>query len=151
MLISKKRIEETYNLQAENYKGSRQVAKLLLRDMQIPPNPTGLGIGCGDGVTTFELYDQCGKQGKVIGVDISQKMVEKAFENGRRLGYEDVRFMKMDAESLDFPDNMFDIVMSLFTFQFLPDKLKGFKGNVQSLEARRPSGPLLPNRERVSV
>jgi ubiquinone/menaquinone biosynthesis C-methylase UbiE len=139
MSIDKRRIEESYDTQAETYKGSRQLVKMLLRDVQIPPNPSGLDIGCGPGDTTFELYDQCGRRGRVIGVDISQKMVEKAFQNGRDLGYSDVQFVKMDAESLDFKDDTFDVVICIFTFQFFPDKMKALKEMYRVL---RPGGYL---------
>lgn len=137
--INKKRIEESYNFQAENYRGSKQIAELLLRDMQIPSNPIGLDIGCGDGVTTFALYENCNKQGQIYGLDISQRMVEKASENKRKLGYNDINFIKGDAESLNFPDNMFDVVISLYTFQFFPDKLKALKEMYRVL---RPGGRL---------
>jgi SAM-dependent methyltransferase len=51
-------------------------------------------------------------------------MIDKSIENQRREGYSGIRFMKMDAESLDFPDEMFDVVITLFTLQFIPDKLR---------------------------
>lgn len=127
MSIDKRRIEESYDAQAETYKGSRQLVKMLLRDTKIPLNPSGLDIGCGPGDTTFELYDICGRKGRVIGVDISQKMVEKASQNGKDSGYGDVQFVKMDAESLEYEDEEFDIVICVFTFQFFPDKVKALK------------------------
>ncbi len=125
--IDKKRIEESYDLHAENYQGWKEAAKILLRDIKIPINPTGLDIGCGDGLTTIGLYEYCNKQGQIYGVDISQKMIDKAHEMQRQLGYDSIRFSKGDAESLDFPSNMFDVLISTFTFQFFPDKLKALR------------------------
>lgn len=127
MPIDKRRIEESYNLQADDYRGGKAVANLLLRDMQIPRDPVGLDIGCGPGVTTIALYEKCGLQGKVYGLDISQRMVDRAIENGKKLGYDDLIFVKGDAESLGFPDDMFDVVISLYAFQFFPDKPKALK------------------------
>ena len=54
-------------------------------------------------------------------------MVEKASQNGKDLGYDDVLFVKMDAESLDYEDESFDVVTCIFTFQFFPDKLKALR------------------------
>jgi ubiquinone/menaquinone biosynthesis C-methylase UbiE len=125
--IDKKRIEESYDLQAENYRGWREAAKQLLRDIKIPDNPTGLDIGSGDGQTTIGLYEHYNKQGTIYGVDLSQKMVDKANEAKKKLGYDSIQFIKGDAESLDFPNNMFDVVISTFTFQFFPDKLKALR------------------------
>ncbi|MCX6655208.1 MAG: methyltransferase domain-containing protein [Candidatus Bathyarchaeota archaeon] len=139
MSINKKRIEDSYDQQAETYQGSTGLAKLLLRDIKFPHNPSGLDIGCGNGVATFELYDLLGGQGRVIGVDISQKMIQKASQSGRALGYENVQFMKMDAESLEFADKTFDVVMSLFTYQFFPDKMKALKEMYRVL---KPGGHL---------
>jgi ubiquinone/menaquinone biosynthesis C-methylase UbiE len=125
--INKKRIEESYDLQAENYKGAKQIAYLLIRDLQIPKNSVCLDIGCGDGLTTAALYEHCQKEGIIYGLDISQRMIDKAIINCRKLGYEDICFLKGDAESLNFPANMFDVVVSLYTFQFIPDKWKCLK------------------------
>lgn len=54
-------------------------------------------------------------------------MIDKSIENQRKEGYNDIRFMKMDAESLDFPDEMFDVVISLYTLHFLPDKIRALR------------------------
>ena len=96
-------------------------------------------MGCGNGFTTIALYEKSNRQGTIYGIDISQKMIDKSNENQRREGYSDIRFMKMDGESLDFPDEMFDAVISLFTLQFLPDKL-GALGEI--FRVLKPGGRL---------
>lgn len=126
-MSDKRRIEESYDAQAETYKGAKQLVRMLLRDIKIPPNSTGLDIGCGPGDTTFELYDILGIGSRVTGIDISKKMVEKATKNGCDLGYDGVKFVKMDAESLEFEDNSFEVVTCIFTFQFFPDKAKALR------------------------
>jgi ubiquinone/menaquinone biosynthesis C-methylase UbiE len=140
MPINKKHIEESYDEQAESYKTIQGMVKSLLRDIDFPLNPTCLDIGCGDGVTTFELYEKCNHHGQIYGVDISKKMIEKASENKIKLGCKEVSFLKGDAESLDFPDDMFDVVMSLNTFQFLPNKLLALKEMYRVL---KPEGLLV--------
>jgi ubiquinone/menaquinone biosynthesis C-methylase UbiE len=116
----------------------------VLRDIQLPSNPVALDIGCGDGITTIALYERCDKQGTVYGIDIAQRMIDKSNENQRKAGYGDIRFMKMDAESLDFPDEMFDVVMSLFTLQFLPDKRKALSEILRVLKRGGRLGLFVP-------
>jgi ubiquinone/menaquinone biosynthesis C-methylase UbiE len=135
--IDKKRIEDSYDNQAETYQGWKGYAKLLLRDIKVPDNPICLDIGCGDGLTTFGLYEFYDMKGEIHGVDISQKMIDKANDTQKKIGYDKIRFIKGDAESLDYPDNMFDVVISSFTFQFLPDKLKALREMYRVL---KPSG-----------
>lgn len=64
---------------------------------------TVLDLGCGAGRTTSYIREMAGK---VVGVDLSQALIEAAEEK-----YPDVDFKVMDAGKLDFPDNSFDVVV----------------------------------------
>lgn len=70
-----------------------------------------LDYGCGNGINSAWLKD-CG--GEVIGVDLSEKSLEFA-----RNAVPGAEFLKMDCESLDFPDNSFDLVFDGGTFSSL--------------------------------
>jgi len=97
---------------------------LLIRDLQIPEDPTVLDVGCGTGISTFELMKRIQGRGKFYGIDISQKMIDLARSRAVDLGYSNVEFSKGDAERLDFPDSSFDLTFSNQVFLFLPNKQK---------------------------
>lgn len=135
MTINKKRVENSYNLQAKKYdlnvserfgnseRGVETFTKILLSEVDIPPNPIALDVACGTGLSTFTLYEHCNKNGEFYGIDISQKMIDKANENRDILNYQ-IEFSKGDAESLKYSDNKFDVIISNYSFQFFPNKLK---------------------------
>ena len=84
-----------------------------------------LEVGCGVGLTTAYLA----KKGcKVVGIDLSEKMIEKAREKAKRKGLEDkIEFLVADAQKLPFKDNTFDAVISESVYVFIPDRKKAMK------------------------
>jgi len=97
---------------------------MLIRDLQIPENPTVLDIGCGTGISTFELMKRTQGRGKFYGIDISQKMIDLARSKAAGLSYSNVEFIKGDAERLEFPESSFDLVLSNQVFHFILNKQK---------------------------
>ncbi|MDP3991299.1 MAG: class I SAM-dependent methyltransferase [Candidatus Colwellbacteria bacterium] len=85
--------------------------KLLKRYV---PGKKVLDYGCGHGMHSIQIAKMGAKE--VIGIDLSEESLKIAEE--RRMKYEvsNVRFTKMDAEALEFPDNFFDIVFDGGTF-----------------------------------
>ncbi|MFX0203216.1 MAG: class I SAM-dependent methyltransferase [Candidatus Hodarchaeota archaeon] len=98
----------------------------LLRDLDIPEDPVVLDVGCGTGISTFKMMELCENKGAFYGIDISKGMVDEARKNAKSLGYTNVSFKRGDAESLDFPDDMFDCVISNYTLHWVPDKRQAF-------------------------
>lgn len=79
----------------------------ILRDGQ---DRVILEYGCGTGSAAFDLARACGG-GEIIGIDISQVGIRQARERAAALGLgEGIRFQRMDAEALGFPDAHFDLV-----------------------------------------
>jgi len=76
-----------------------------------------LDYGCGNGIhSVFPV--RCGAE--VIGIDLSEKSLEIAKERAKREGVEDkVKFLLMDCEKMDFPDNSFNIILDGGTFSSL--------------------------------
>jgi len=85
-----------------------------------------LDLGSGAGNDVFIARRMAGVKGKVVGLDMTEKMIEKANDNKTKLGYENVEFVLGDIEQMPFDDNMFDLVISNCVLNLVPDKEKAF-------------------------
>ncbi len=83
-------------------------------------------LGSGAGNDVFIASNLVGKSGKVIGVDMTEAMIEKANENKMKLGYENVEFRLGDIENLPIEDQSVDVVISNCVLNLVPDKRKAF-------------------------
>lgn len=86
-----------------------------------------LDLGSGAGFDAFLASPKVGKTGKVIGVDMTDEMLEKARENTRKGNYANVEFRKGDIENLPVDDNSVDAIISNCVINLAPDKEKVFK------------------------
>lgn len=102
---------------------------------QISKGDTVLDLGSGAGNDCFVARALVGDNGKVIGVDFADKMLEKARENVQTLGYQNVEFLKGDIEQLPVADGKVDVVISNCVLNLVPDKQKAFSEIFRVLEA----------------
>ena len=86
-----------------------------------------LDLGSGAGFDAFLVSPKVGKTGRVIGVDMTDEMLEKARENANKSGYANVEFRKGDIENLPVDDNSVDAIISNCVINLAPDKEKVFK------------------------
>lgn len=78
-----------------------------------------LDVGCGAGLVALKSAAWVGDSGRVVGCDISPAMVSWAKRKAREQEVTNATFQQMDAEDLDFPENVFDTVTCAFSlFQF---------------------------------
>jgi ubiquinone/menaquinone biosynthesis C-methylase UbiE len=63
----------------------------------------------------------------VTGIDFTEAMLLKAEENRKRLGYENIEFVRGDIENIPLPGDKFDVVLSNCVLNLVPDKEKVFK------------------------
>jgi len=87
---------------------------------------TVVDLGCGAGNDVFVSRSITGNEGKVIGIDFTQDMIDKANKNKEKLGYENVEFILGDIESLPLQNNTTDVVVSNCVLNLVPDKDKAF-------------------------
>ena len=91
---------------------------LLAQKCGINENSHVLDIGCGTGGNSFYLAEKYGC--RVTGIDIAEHMVERAKDRAVSSSLENrVSFSVGDAYDIDFPDETFDVVMTVFVSQFL--------------------------------
>ena len=83
-----------------------------------------LDVGCGIGVSTFPLLNLIGPEGKIEGIDISTQLISRAENRAKYLQLPNASFSVCNAEKLDFPNNIFDCVVSSFTINQINDKQK---------------------------
>ncbi|NVM78394.1 SAM-dependent methyltransferase [Duganella sp. SG902] len=83
-----------------------------------------LDVGCGAGASSLALAARVGAQGQVLGVDISEALIERA----RALAPQDapVRFQVADASGAELPEGAFDILFSRFGVMFFDDPAAAF-------------------------
>jgi len=86
-----------------------------------------LDLGSGPGFDAFLASPKVGKNGKVIGVDMTDEMLKKARENAKKGNYDNVEFRKGDIEDLPIDDNSIDAIISNCVINLAPDKEKVFK------------------------
>ncbi|KUK83753.1 MAG: arsenite S-adenosylmethyltransferase [Microgenomates bacterium 39_6] len=86
-----------------------------------------LDLGSGAGFDAFLASPRVGKSGKVIGVDMTDEMLDKARENAKKGNYTNVEFRKGDIEDLPVDDSSIDAIISNCVINLAPDKEKVFK------------------------
>ena len=86
-----------------------------------------LDLGSGAGFDAFLALKKVGDSGKVIGVDFTEEMVEKAREIAAKYNYKNVEFRFGDIENLPIDNESIDVIISNCVINLAPDKLKVFK------------------------
>lgn len=88
---------------------------------------TVLDIGSGGGLDVFLASKRVGPEGKVIGLDMTEQMVEKARKNAIKGNYNNVEFKLGEIEDIPVKDNSIDLVMSNCVINLVPDKEKAYR------------------------
>jgi len=96
---------------------------------------TVLDLGSGAGFDCFLAANRVGEKGKVIGVDMTPEMIEKAKENAKKGSYGNVEFRLGEIEKLPVLDNSIDAVISNCVINLSPDKGKTFQEAFRILKA----------------
>ena len=105
---------------------------LALADVK--PGETVLDLGSGAGFDAFLAVQRAGPTGRVIGVDMTPEMVEKARVNAAAGGYANVDFRHGDIEDLPVADASIDLVISNCVLNLVPDKPRSFGEIVRVLK-----------------
>ena len=101
---------------------------------------TVLDLGSGGGFDCFLAAKRVGKEGKVIGVDMTPEMIDKARENARKGRYKNAEFRLGEIENLPVADNSVDVVISNCVINLSPNKKRVFE---EAFRVLKPNGRLM--------
>jgi SAM-dependent methyltransferase len=93
----------------------------------LQPGETVLDLGSGAGFDCFLAARKVGPTGHVIGVDMTDAMLEKARANAEKSGLGNVEFRKGEIEALPVDDDSIDVVISNCVLNLVPDKDRAFR------------------------
>jgi arsenite methyltransferase len=99
-----------------------------------------LDLGSGAGFDVFLAAKKVGKQGKVIGVDMTPEMLDKARANAKSGKYTNVEFRLGEIENLPVADNSVDVIISNCVINLAPNKKRVFE---EAFRVLAPSGRLM--------
>jgi ubiquinone/menaquinone biosynthesis C-methylase UbiE len=99
-----------------------------LHHAAVSEGETVVDLGSGAGIDVFLSANKVGGSGKVIGIDMTDEMLEKARKNAKENGYTNVEFRKGDIEKrIPVDDNSVDLVISNCVINLTTDKFSTFK------------------------
>jgi arsenite methyltransferase len=101
----------------------------------IKEGDTVVDLGSGAGNDAFVARSITGEKGRVIGIDFTEKMIEKARANAAKLNYRNVEFRQGDIENMPLAGNIADVVVSNCVLNLVPDKKQAFKETFRILKA----------------
>jgi ubiquinone/menaquinone biosynthesis C-methylase UbiE len=104
---------------------------------QLQPGERVVDVGCGAGIDSLIAAKLVGPDGLVIGVDMTEAMLEMARKSALEAGSDNVEFREGLAESLPVPDDWADVVISNGVLNLVPAKLAALQEMARVL---KPTG-----------
>ena len=149
--------------------GQEKIAKMIGYTDKELKTPGNLGLGCGNptalatikkgdivldlgsgaGFDAFLAVKRVGSEGKVIGIDFSDEMINRARENARKYKYNNVEFRQGDIEKLPVEDRSIDVIISNCVINLAPDKDKVFRESFRVLKKNGKMCNLLTKEELI--
>ena len=90
--------------------------------VDVKPGETVLDLGCGVGLDLYHYAEKVGPSGKVLGLDLSGAMLDKARQNLANMGVANVEWLHTSADAIPLSDSSVDLVTANGIFNLSPDK-----------------------------
>ena len=107
---------------------------------RVGPGDRVLDVACGSGASALPAAEQVGPDGRVVGVDVSERLLARARAKAEQAGLDNVEFRLGDMRDLELPAASFDAVLLVFGVFFVPD-MEGLTRDLWSLV--KPGGRLV--------
>ena len=125
IVATKQVIEEIFDGAAERYDREgpnvfTQFGARLVDLLNVMGGERILDVATGKGAVLIPCAERVGRFGRVVGIDLAQKMLEQTEAMARARRLDNFELYKMDAEHLEFRDEIFDIVTCAFSLFFFP-------------------------------
>ena len=115
-------------------------ADRMVYKLRVAPGEKVLDVGTGPGTAALAAARLVGPEGRVVGIDIAEGMLDQAQANAQRQGLTNVDLHMMDAERLEFRSGYFDVLMCGAGVYYLEDMSEAVKGWCRVL---KPGGRLM--------
>lgn len=94
--------------------------KKAIQNLHLEPGDTVVDLGCGTGLNFSLLQEKVGVEGKIIGVDLSVKMLEQAESQANKKGWDNIELLQSDMAEFQIPDDT-DGVLSTMAITMSPE------------------------------
>lgn len=123
---AKIRVTTTYNATADHFDDAPlafwdRAGRGTVARLDLPEGATVLDVACGSGASALHAAERVGPTGRVVGVDLAERLLELARAKANALGHTHVEFRTADMQHLDDPDGSFDAVVCVFGVFFVED------------------------------
>jgi ubiquinone/menaquinone biosynthesis C-methylase UbiE len=141
---AKAKAAATYNAAADHFDDAplsfwELIGGKTVNRLALPPGANVLDVGCGTGASAIPAAEVVGPNGFVVGIDLSERLLDRARLKAKSRGVTNIDFRLADMTSLGYDDGRFDAVVSVFSIFFVPD----MEGLVRELwRMVRPGGKL---------
>jgi SAM-dependent methyltransferase len=124
---------KVYDIMMDDYTGTQGYVEdadlglgcgLPTQFAKIQKGDTVIDLGSGAGNDCFVARHETGSEGKVIGIDFTPAMIQKARTNTEKLGYNNVEFREGDIDQMPVNDSVADVVVSNCVLNLVPNKEK---------------------------
>jgi ubiquinone/menaquinone biosynthesis C-methylase UbiE len=141
---SKLKAEITYNAAADHFDDSPlafwdRYGRRTVERLSLLPGSFVLDVGCGSGASAIPAAIRVGPHGRVIGIDLADRLLDIARTKSIAQKLHNVDFRRADMTELSYPDDSFDAVVCVFAIFFVTDMVKQVR---ELWRVVRPGGKL---------
>ncbi|HEX8796410.1 MAG TPA: class I SAM-dependent methyltransferase [Polyangiaceae bacterium] len=142
LAAAKAKARATYDAAADHFDDAplafwEKYGRRTVEALAVRPGHAVLDVCCGTGASALPAAQAAGPSGSVIGVDLAERLLERARVKAAALGVRNVDFRVGDMTDLGFPDGTFDAVVIVFGIFFVPDMEKQVR---ELLRMTKPGG-----------